>query len=391
MGSSALQPEFRRATPLCDYADTLSWSRGRHALKFGDYRRASSNPDITAEQVLFRTSRVVLPRDWPASWEHRLRYFRQSVTNFCKPRGRAARPVVLSECIHSSAFSFIGSTTPMFKTERGKIWRRVARNIAILAQASGPCFGKRLESDRNVTLSLGLRYDYFGLRTSGRAHFGRCRPGADCLGLAAGQRRSLRPLVAPRKHVSDRIRNQPPITAARKMRKCALCFNLDPASDANQFVGPEYPNPDKVVIPVDRNNFGRLSGSRGRFPSLEKENGYPRRISGDLHRHPRFKFVGHLAGVGARQYARGNASHGRKSACIDNPRSISQIWQGGSRAAPERPGPPPDLWTWCAFSRLTRTDALHPERHFASDAELMRNMTLTLSMSVMAGLKTPST
>jgi len=275
-------------TPLYDYADTFSWSHGRHALKFGaEYRRTGSNgfnstggsviPNITGGASTGLTS-ILASTGNTGIFATQLPDFLSAA-----PQGatsaRAASANLLyfmnASIASASQLYWIDDATDVMNAT----WEDMATKQKKYRDQHSNEFSFFWKDDwkltKNLTLNLGLRYDYFGSPYIGSGFT------SASVGLGAGLFGNARttsgglfdkwltPGSTYLTGYGSTVSAANALVCANGVPQGALLpvSSCDPnALTQIEFVGPNTPNPNKAVIPVDKNNFGPAIGFAWQVP-----------------------------------------------------------------------------------------------------------------------------
>ena len=278
-------------TPLYDYADTLSWSMGRHSFKFGgEYRRAGSNgynstggsviPNITGGASTGLAS-ILANTGTTGIFATQLKDFQASApTGATSARAASANLLYFlnASVNNASQLYWIDDSSDV----KNGTWEDMATQQKKLRDQHAQEWSAFWKDDwkltRDLTLNLGVRYDYFGSPYIGSGFT------SAAVGLGGGLFGNSRPTsgglfdhwLRPGTTYLTGYGSNPganPLACVKGVTQSPL-FPLS-TCDPNmltqiEFVGPNTPNPDKVVIPVDRNNFGPAIGFAWQVPWFGK-------------------------------------------------------------------------------------------------------------------------
>ena len=210
------------ASPVFDYVDTLSWSRGKHALKFGGEIRYQNSNGWNSEYLIpyVNLGAGAFPVTGLDS---------ASVPGLVAQNQTVAQQILLdlSGSVDSTreGFSISGSSDPVFLDYRDQKQKRRDYH-----QRDWTAFVKDDWKLRpSLTLNVGLRYEFFGVPWEARGLMAAAVGGnAGLYGISGGS-----------------------LTAV-------------------QFVGKNSPNPDLKVHKDDWNNFGPAVGLSWQLPWFGK-------------------------------------------------------------------------------------------------------------------------
>ena len=304
--------------PLYNFADTFSWTKGKHAFKFGaDLRFPRSNGFTLQPYPQWHTE----PRriDDRESLHNRQRQPTLGTTG----TPSATSPAEVSNLFPANArtvardlqYMLTNSvgiiSTPYWAENNGDVGKGLAGWQDTTTQDNRhretvytdyAFFAKDdYKLSRIVTLNLGLRYEYYappyitsGLTSTtvdqGYGLFG-ANPGA-------GGQLFDNWLKPGNLYLTGYGNNAGRLASGRTsflecvpgVQQAGLpASTCDPKLQTNiEYIGPNSPNPGKTIIPRDRNNFGPAIGFAWKCPGLEKGK---RRCAADIRRHtpvPRF-------------------------------------------------------------------------------------------------------
>ena len=274
---------FGSISPLYNYADTFSWTRGRHAFKIGgEIRLTRSNgfnsvggnviPAMTSGAGGL-TSRLATPSNFTAE----LPNFLQSGRT-----GSAALLYFMNGSVNSaSMLRWIDDSTDV----TGGHWEdttTVGRKFRDQVQNEWDVFWKddwKLTND--ITLNLGLRYESYGSPyigsgfTTAPLNLGAGMFGNTSTGSGGLFDRWLRPgstfLTGYGNAAAVTAANALACTPGVTQSALLPVSSCDPNKLTKiEFVGPNTPNPAKVAVPKDSNNFGPAVGFAWQLPWFGK-------------------------------------------------------------------------------------------------------------------------
>jgi hypothetical protein len=275
-------------TPLYDWADTFSWSRGRHAFKFGaDYRRTGSNgynstggsviPNATGGASAGLTS--ILANTGNTG------IFANQLTDFlaAAPTGITSARAASANLLYFMNASIASASQLYWIDDASNVtngtWEDMATRQKKYRDQHSNEFSFFWKDDwkltKNLTLNLGIRYDYFGSPYIGSGFT------SAAVGLGAGlfgNGRSntaglfdkwLTPGNTYLTGYGSSVSGSNALVCANGVKQSSLLpvSTCDPnALTQIEFVGPNTPNPKHVVIPLDKNNFGPAIGFAWQVP-----------------------------------------------------------------------------------------------------------------------------
>jgi hypothetical protein len=279
-------------TTLYNWADTFSWSFGKHSVKFGvDIRFNGSNGYNSAGGETLPTvgggastglASILASTATSGIFANQLTGFLSSApTGTTAARAASANLLYfLSASVqNASQLYWIDDASDVQNgswedlSTRGKKFRdQLSREWSVFWKDDW-----KFTSD--LTLNLGVRYDYFGSPYIGSGFTTAAKDlGAGLFGNArsttGGQfDKWLRPGNTFLTGYGSNVTAANALVCAKGVTQSALLpvSTCDPNLLTQiEFVGPNTPNPDKVAIPVDRNNFSPAVGFAWQVPWFGK-------------------------------------------------------------------------------------------------------------------------
>jgi hypothetical protein len=238
-------------TPTYTYADTLSWTHGAHAFKFGgEFRDASSEAKTSTATFFsnFAVATLAIGGSVPGTTT-------QGQTSATDIQGTSTTPnpamlgLLATNGTNARALSnyLAGSlsniTNLYFTTDPNDLsqWSDYRDKHFLTTKLVQREFSAFLKDDykitKNLTLNLGLRWDYYGVPFVASGLTVRAVGGGDAVFGISG--RDFTGWMRPGERA--------PVTSV-------------------EFVGPHSPNPDQTVYPNDYNNFGPAIGFAWNVP-----------------------------------------------------------------------------------------------------------------------------
>ena len=161
-GIQGLNYESHEVSPRWTYADTVSWTRGAHAFKFGGEYRLSSTKSTLGGSVQ-GTPTVQLPRSVTRAWPQSTGIARTGLAGTATTGNQQVAENMLtwlsgslSSLVQARFINDLSGTWNDFATDPLKI-RDIAQNEI------GTFFKDDWKVTRDLTLNLGVRWDYYGV------------------------------------------------------------------------------------------------------------------------------------------------------------------------------------------------------------------------------------
>jgi hypothetical protein len=271
-------------TPLYNYADTLSWTKGQHAFKFGGEVRISStngyntgilgfhptpslrggSGGITATGISTFNANTA-PNGLPG------------LTNNDQNRARDLLYFLSGSVNEARMMYWIDSPDDVTNGH----WEDYLTKPKILRDIHSNEFSSFVKDDWKVlpslTLNLGLRYEYYGSPYISTGFTAAMVGQGDGLWGVFGSENAFSRWLSPGNvYLTGYGPNVSPANAlqcAQGVTQSPLLpvSNCDPAKVSTiEFVGPNSPNPNKSVYPNDTNNFGPAIGFAWQVPWFGK-------------------------------------------------------------------------------------------------------------------------
>jgi hypothetical protein len=276
------------SSPLYNYADTLSWTQGRHAFKFGaDLRYPRTKgynlqpyPVATYGNPTGATSTASPLGD---TSQFTAQFGDVSVFQLAARQRARDMAYILTDSLASISMPY---WIENYNDVNGGVWQdTTTRDNRFREQVSSE-YAFFVKDDfkmtKHLTLNLGLRYEYYsapylrsGLTSTpvdqGNGLFGASRSAA-----AGGQLFDnwLQPGNLYLANYGNNANGSyvggvPALSCTSGMQQSALLpvSTCDPNLMTNiEFIGPNSPNTNKTIFPLDKNNFGPAVGFAWQLP-----------------------------------------------------------------------------------------------------------------------------
>jgi hypothetical protein len=229
-------------TPTYTYSDTLSWTKGAHAMKFGGEFRDNSSAVHQTGPVFFGTPMYARPSTGTISGTGQgvslvtdIANSNPTMTNMLGGNATNARTLAnwlagsLGNLVHSYTLSSPDQID--FQNPANNTWTDIRTQEFFQSKIVQREFNAFFKDDwkitRNLTLNLGIRWDYFGVPylDSGLTNTGVGGGGSSAFGISGTDFTGW---------MNPGVRG---------------------SLTAFEFVGKNSPNPDKTIYPNDYNNF----------------------------------------------------------------------------------------------------------------------------------------
>jgi hypothetical protein len=244
-GGGALTALAIDVTPVYTYADTLSWTKGAHALRFGGELRVSSSTS-KVDGPFFSNFRVKTAQavggSAPGAPQSNTTFASGSAATpglgtFDAGRARALQNFLAGSVSSIGHLNFITDPKNLNEWTNGANSPTRYKETELKQTEFSAFFKDDYKISRNLTLNLGARWEYYGVPYVGSgltvSHVG---GGAAAFGISG----------------RDMTGWMNPGVRAEVM--------------ALEFIGPNSTNPDKTVYPNDWNNFGPAIGFAWQVP-----------------------------------------------------------------------------------------------------------------------------